>query len=154
VPDEIDVLYQTYGLAQLFRRDYERPFPCMLADERYCYPVTVSDFASRYLIRCRALAKYPPDCMLSAQVAIAHVFEVFLILPAFGCGQPHSVGHYIDLVPALLSTGLRSARRIGIAQNAGEPALDRRQHEAGGNERRQAEDRDYPGRGQMRCPVA
>ena len=28
----------------------------MLADRRYCYPLTITDFASRYLIRCEALA--------------------------------------------------------------------------------------------------
>ena len=28
----------------------------MLADRRYCYPLTISDFASRYLIACEALS--------------------------------------------------------------------------------------------------
>ena len=28
----------------------------MLADRRYCYPLTITDFASRYLITCDALA--------------------------------------------------------------------------------------------------
>ena len=28
----------------------------MLADRRYCYPLTVSDFASRYLLTCEALS--------------------------------------------------------------------------------------------------
>src|SRR5947208_17061425 len=28
----------------------------MLADKRYCYPLTITDFASRYLISCEALA--------------------------------------------------------------------------------------------------
>ena len=28
----------------------------MLADQRYCYPLTISDFASRYLISCEALS--------------------------------------------------------------------------------------------------
>jgi putative transposase len=28
----------------------------MLADKRYCYPLTITDFASRYLIRCEALS--------------------------------------------------------------------------------------------------
>jgi hypothetical protein len=27
----------------------------MLADRRYCYPLTITDFASRYLIACEAL---------------------------------------------------------------------------------------------------
>ncbi len=28
----------------------------MLTDRRYCYPLTISDFASRYLLTCEALA--------------------------------------------------------------------------------------------------
>jgi hypothetical protein len=28
----------------------------MLADRRYCYPLTISDFASRYLFTCDALS--------------------------------------------------------------------------------------------------
>ena len=28
----------------------------MLADRRYCYPLTVTDFASRYLLLCEGLA--------------------------------------------------------------------------------------------------
>ena len=37
----------------LWCADYKGEF--MLADRRYCYPLTVSDFASRYLITCDAL---------------------------------------------------------------------------------------------------
>jgi hypothetical protein len=35
-------------------------------------------------------------------MALTHVFEAFSILPAFGWGQPHTMGHLIDLVAALL----------------------------------------------------
>ena len=38
----------------LWCADYKGEF--MLADRRYCYPLTITDFASRYLIRCEALA--------------------------------------------------------------------------------------------------
>ncbi len=38
----------------LWCTDYKGEF--MLADRRYCYPLTISDFASRYLIACDALA--------------------------------------------------------------------------------------------------
>src|SRR5437899_499501 len=38
----------------LWCADYKGEF--MLADRRYCYPLTISDFASRYLISCDALA--------------------------------------------------------------------------------------------------
>jgi putative transposase len=39
---------------ELWCADYKGEF--MLADRRYCYPLTISDFASRYLITCDALS--------------------------------------------------------------------------------------------------
>src|SRR6266513_1460445 len=41
-----------------------------------------------------------------AVMALTHVFEAFSILPALGWGRPHSVGHLIDLVAALLGVTL------------------------------------------------
>lgn len=38
----------------LWCADYKGEF--MLADQRYCYPLTITDFASRYLICCDALS--------------------------------------------------------------------------------------------------
>jgi len=38
----------------LWCADYKGEF--MLADRRYCYPLTISDFASRYLLSCEALS--------------------------------------------------------------------------------------------------
>ena len=38
----------------LWCADYKGEF--MLADQRYCYPLTISDFASRYLLSCEALS--------------------------------------------------------------------------------------------------
>ena len=38
----------------LWCADYKGEF--MLADERYCYPLTITDFASRYLLGCEALS--------------------------------------------------------------------------------------------------
>src|SRR5215469_17468719 len=35
-------------------------------------------------------------------MALTHVFEAFSILPSFGWGEPHSVGHFIDLAAAWL----------------------------------------------------
>jgi hypothetical protein len=35
-------------------------------------------------------------------VSFAHIFEAFGLLPAAGWGQPHSIGHYVDLSAALL----------------------------------------------------
>ena len=39
---------------QLWCADYKGEF--MLADRRYCYPLTITDFASRYLLQCEALS--------------------------------------------------------------------------------------------------
>jgi putative transposase len=39
---------------ELWCADYKGEF--MLADRRYCYPLTISDFATRYLFACEALA--------------------------------------------------------------------------------------------------
>ena len=39
---------------ELWCADYKGEF--MLADRRYCYPLTISDFCSRYLIACDALS--------------------------------------------------------------------------------------------------
>jgi putative transposase len=38
----------------LWCADYKGEF--MLADRRYCYPLTITDFASRYLLQCEALS--------------------------------------------------------------------------------------------------
>ena len=38
----------------LWCADYKGEF--MLADRRYCYPLTITDFASRYLLACEALS--------------------------------------------------------------------------------------------------
>ncbi len=44
---------------ELWCADYKGEF--MLADQRYCYPLTITDFASRYLIACDALATTKED---------------------------------------------------------------------------------------------
>ena len=41
-----------------------------------------------------------------AVVVVAHVCEVLHLLPWFGWGQEHSVGHYIDLASAILGVTL------------------------------------------------
>jgi putative transposase len=40
-------------LNELWCADYKGEF--MLADRRYCYPLTITDYASRYLLCCDAL---------------------------------------------------------------------------------------------------
>ena len=42
-------------------------------------------------------------------VAVAHVFEALVILPALGWGQSRSIGHYIDLGAAVVGVTLVSA---------------------------------------------
>jgi hypothetical protein len=41
-----------------------------------------------------------------AIMAWTHVFEAFSVLPSLGWGRPHGVGHFIDLVAALLGVTL------------------------------------------------
>jgi hypothetical protein len=47
-------LSRPYSPNDLWCADYKGEF--MLADRRYCYPLTITDFATRYLISCEALA--------------------------------------------------------------------------------------------------
>src|SRR5215470_20371041 len=47
-------LSRPYSPNDLWCADYKGEF--MLADRRYCYPLTITDFATRYLITCEALA--------------------------------------------------------------------------------------------------
>jgi putative transposase len=44
---------------ELWCADFKGEF--MLADHRYCYPLTITDFASRYLLACEALASTRED---------------------------------------------------------------------------------------------
>jgi hypothetical protein len=44
-----------------------------------------------------------------AFVAIDQVLEVFGMFPAFGWGQPHGIGHYLNLIAALLGVVLLCA---------------------------------------------
>src|SRR5215469_6568209 len=55
-------------------------------------------------------------------MALTHVFESFSLLPAFGWGRPHSVGHFIDLAAALLGVAFVTAgflvhRRVAPSNN-------------------------------------
>ncbi len=49
----------------------------------------------------RTLVRSGLGCLII--VVLTHVAEAFHILPAMGWGQPNSVGHYTDLVSAILS---------------------------------------------------
>jgi putative transposase len=48
---------------ELWCADYKGEF--MLADRRYCYPLTVTDYASRYLLCCEALETTREQCAFS-----------------------------------------------------------------------------------------
>lgn len=57
-----------------------------------------------------------------AVMALTHFFEAFSILPAFGWGRPHSVGHFIDLAAAVLgitfvTLGFLVHRRVAPSNN-------------------------------------
>lgn len=52
-----------------------------------------------------------------AVMALTHAFEAFSVLPALGWGQPHSVGHSIDLVAAVL--GVTFVTTSFLLQNFG-----------------------------------
>jgi putative transposase len=62
----------------LWCADYKGEF--MLANRRYCYPLTISDFASRYLIACEALSTTQ---QLYAFTVFERVFKEF--------GLPHAI---------------------------------------------------------------
>jgi len=62
----------------LWCADYKGEF--MLADRRYCYPLTISDFASRYLLSCEALSTTQE---VYAFTVFERVFKEF--------GLPHAI---------------------------------------------------------------
>lgn len=52
-------------------------------------------------------------------MALTHFFEKFAILPELGWGQPRSVGHFIDLVAALLGVILVTTSFAVASRGAG-----------------------------------
>jgi putative transposase len=74
----------------LWCADYKGEF--MLADRRYCYPLTVTDFASRYLIGCEALANTRSEY---AFTAFERVFKDFSLPRAIRTdnGVPFASSH-------------------------------------------------------------
>ena len=74
----------------LWCADYKGEF--MLTDRRYCYPLTITDFASRYLIACEALASTQE---LSAFTVFERAFNDFGLPRAIRTdnGLPFSSAH-------------------------------------------------------------
>jgi hypothetical protein len=52
----------------------------------------------------RLLQLFGAACLLI--VMLTHIAEAFHIFPAIGWGMPNSVGHYLDLVSAILAATL------------------------------------------------
>jgi hypothetical protein len=55
----------------------------------------------------RALVLVGLGCLII--VVLTHVAEAFHIFPSMGWGQPNSIGHYTDLVSAILGCVLLSS---------------------------------------------
>jgi hypothetical protein len=72
----------------LWCTDYKGEF--MLGDKRYCYPLTVSDYASRYLLLCEAMESVKEQ---GAFTAFERLFQDGIWLVSF---MDYDLG-YIDL---------------------------------------------------------
>jgi len=92
----------------LWCADYKGEF--MLADRRYCYPLTVTDFASRYLLGCEALSTHKEIYAFSV---FERVFKEFGLPRAIRTdnGVPFSCTHAIFGLSKLSVWWLR----LGIA---------------------------------------
>jgi len=78
----------------LWCADYKGEF--MLADRRYCYPLTVTDFASRYLITCDALSTTKEMYAFTVFERTFKDFDEFWGISALGS----SVGPTLAAMPA------------------------------------------------------
>ena len=88
----------------LWCADYKGEF--MLGDRRYCYPLTITDFASRYLLTCEALS--------TTQEKLA--FTVFeRTFKEFGCRTAFGPITASPLRPRMRSMGSASSRCGGSA---------------------------------------
>ena len=103
----------------LWCADYKGEF--MLADRRYCYPLTISEFARRYLISCEALST-------TQEVYAFTVFE--RVFKEFGLSHPHRQWRALrqSSCPIRLEQALRLVAAPGHrhrAHQAGQPAAER-----------------------------
>jgi putative transposase len=83
----------------------------MLADRRYCYPLTISDFASRYLLGCEALSSTRE---LLAFTVFKRVFQEFGLPKAIRTdnGVPFASAHALFGLSKLSVWWLRLGIRI------------------------------------------
>jgi putative transposase len=93
----------------LWCADYKGEF--MLADRRYCYPLTISDFASRYLLGCEALSSTRE---LLAFTVFKRVFQDFGLPKAIRTdnGVPFASAHALFGLSKLSVWWLRLGIRI------------------------------------------
>jgi putative transposase len=93
----------------LWCADYKGEF--MLADRRYCYPLTISDFASRYLLGCEALSSTRE---LLAFTVFKRVFQQFGLPKAIRTdnGVPFASAHALFGLSKLSVWWLRLGIRI------------------------------------------
>jgi len=93
----------------LWCADYKGEF--MLADRRYCYPLTISDFASRYLLGCEALSSTQE---LFAFTVFKRVFQQFGLPKAIRTdnGVPFASAHALFGLSKLSVWWLRLGIRI------------------------------------------
>jgi putative transposase len=93
----------------LWCADYKGEF--MLADRRYCYPLTISDFASRYLLGCEALSSTRE---LLAFTVFKRVFQEFGLPKAIRTdnGVPFASAHALFGLSKLSVWWLRLGIRI------------------------------------------
>ena len=85
----------------LWCADYKGEF--MLADRRYCYPLTITDFASRYLLACEALST-------TQEIYAFTVFE--RAFQEFGLPQAHP--HRQRRAVRLAQRALRPEQAVGV----------------------------------------
>lgn len=93
----------------LWCADYKGEF--MLADRRYCYPLTISDFASRYLLSCEALSSTQE---LFAFMVFKRAFQQFGLPKAIRTdnGVPFASAHALFGLSKLSVWWLRLGIRI------------------------------------------
>src|SRR5437899_7440903 len=78
----------------------------MLADKRYCYPLTISDFASRYLLTCEALST-------TQEIYAFTVFE--RVFKEFGLPNAIRTDNGVPFARSACVVWLEQARRLVAA---------------------------------------
>ena len=135
------ILSEAFEPNELWCADYKGEF--MLADRRYCYPLTVTDFASRYLFACEALSTTKEAF---AFTAFERVFKEFGLPKAIRTdngvpfASPNALFNLSKLSVWWLRLGIAIERiKPGCPQQNGRhermhPDLEAGDHQTGGTE--------------------